>query len=211
MSDAELAFAAALRKHSSAWTPANVYGHVVGFAADGVEEPLVAYADPTDPANPNRHLISVGVHLLGDRVRGDRLHSQTWSLPERPSSWALDFTGTRDQLAKASAHWFRGVLDKPMVLYVWLHDGYAYAARYAFADTGETLIQYYVRELAPAGQAEELIAAGHVHGKGWIQTVGLPTPSCYFHIRGDLRKGTVLPGVPAATNRGPLPGFWYEG
>jgi hypothetical protein len=36
-------------------------------------------------------------------------------------------------------------------------------ARYAFADTAETLIQYYMRELAPPGQASELIAAGHVH------------------------------------------------
>jgi hypothetical protein len=211
MSSAELAFAAALRAHSSAWTTTNVDGYVAGYAADGLEEPLVAYAVPTDPANPNRHLISVGVHLLGDRVRGDRLHSQALSLPERPSSWAFDSTGTHDQLAEASVHWFRRVLDKPIVLYVWLHDGYAYAARYAFADTGETLIQYYERKFAPAGQAEELIAAGHVHGKDWIQTVGLPTPSCYLHIRGDLTKGTVLPGAPAATNRGPLPGFWYEG
>jgi hypothetical protein len=211
MSGAETAFAAALHAHSSAWAPTDVDGYVGGFAADGLEEPLVAWADLIDPANPNRPLLFAGVHLLGDRVRGDRLHSQAFSLPESPSSWALDSMGTRDRLAEASAHWFRRVLDKPIVLYVWLHDGYAYAARYAFADTGETLIQYYERQLAPAGQAEELIAAGHVHGKGWIQTVGLPTPSCYLHIRGDLTKGTVLSGAPATTNRGPLPGFWYEG
>jgi hypothetical protein len=211
LSGAELAFAAALRAHSRAWTPTDVDGYVAGFAADGLEEPLVAYVNLTDPANQNRGLLSAGVHLLGDRVRGDRLHSQVYSLPERSSSWALDSTGTHDQLAEVSAHWIRRVLDKPIVLYVWLHDGYAYAARYAFADTGETLIQYYARKLAPAGQAEELIAAGHVHGKGWIQTVGLPTPSCYSHIRGDLTKGTVLPGVPATAKRGPLPGFWYEG
>jgi hypothetical protein len=211
LSGAELAFAAALRAHSRAWTPTDVDGYVAGFAADGLEEPLVAYVNLTDPANRNRSLLSAGVHLLGDRVRGDRLHSQVYSLPERSSSWALDSTGTQDQLAEVSAHWIRRVLDKPIVLYVWLHDGYAYAARYAFADTGETLIQYYARKLAPAGQAEELIAAGHVHGKGWIQTVGLPTPSCYLHIRGDLTKGTVLSGVPATAKRGPLPGFWYEG
>jgi hypothetical protein len=212
MSGAELAFGAALRVHSSAWIPNDVDGYVGGFAADGLEEPLVAAADLTDPADRGgRLLLRAGVHLLGDRVRGDRLHSQLYSLPERPSPWALDATGTHDRLAELSAHWFRRVLDKPIVLYVWLHDDYPYAARYAFADTGETLIQYYERKLAPASQAAELIAAGHVHGKGWIQTVGLPTPSCYLHIRGDFTKGTVLPGVPATTKRGPLPGFWYEG
>ena len=211
MSGAEVAFAASLRGHSSAWAPADVDGYVFGFDADGVTEPLVAYADITDHADPPHGLLHAGVHLLGDRVRGDRLHSQLFSLPERPSSWALDTHGTPEQLAESSARWFRMVLGKPVVLYVWLHDDYAYAARYAFADTGETLIQCYDRSLAPAGQAEELIAAGHVHGRGWIQTTGLPAPFCYFHIRGDLGKGNVPPGVPARTKRGPISGLWYEG
>jgi hypothetical protein len=132
------------------------------------------------------------------------------TLPEHPSSWALDSVGTHDELAELSADWFRRVLDKPVVLYVWLNDDYAYAARYAFADTGETLIQCYERQIAPAGQAADLIAAGHVHGRGWIQTIGLPNPSYYFHIRGDLANGVVPPGVPAATKRGPLSRLWYE-
>jgi hypothetical protein len=211
MSGAELDFAAALRAHSSDWTPTDVDGYVGGFAADGTERPVVAWADLTDPADRGRLLLHAGVHLLGGRVRGDRLHSQLFSLPERPSSWALDSAGTDAQLIEVSTHWFRRVLDKPIVLYVWLHDGYAYAARYAFADTAETLIQYYTREIAPPGQASELIAAGHVHGKGWIQTVGIPNPSCYFHIRGDLTMGNLMPGVPAATQRGPISGLWYEG
>jgi hypothetical protein len=211
MSRAEVAFAAALRGHSSAWVPADVDGYLPGFGADGVTEPLVACADLTDHADPPHFLVRAGVHLLGDRVRGDRLHSQLFSLPEPPSPWALDAHGTLEQLAESSARWFRMVLGKPVVLYVWLHDDYAYAARYAFADTGETLTQCYNKSLAPAGQAEELIAAGHVHGRGWIQTTGLPTPSCYLHIRGNLGKGTVPPGVPALTKRGPIPGLWYEG
>ncbi|HEX7160052.1 MAG TPA: hypothetical protein VF223_02320 [Trebonia sp.] len=211
MSSAEAAFAAALRGHSSAWAPADVDGYVSGFGADGVTEPLVACADLTDHADPPHFLFRAGVHLLGDWVRGDRLHSQLFSLPGCPSSWALDAHGTPERLAESSARWFRMVLGKPVVLYVWLHDDYAYAARYAFADTGETLTQCYNQSLAPAGQAEELIAAGHVHGRGWIQTTGLPAPSCYFHIRGDLGKGTVPPGVPAPAKRGPIPGLWYEG
>jgi len=211
MSPAEIAFAAALRAHSAAWTPTNVDGDIGAFGGDGVTDPVIAYATLTDPADKDRYLASVGVHVLGERVRGDRLHSQLETLPDRPSSWALDTVGTRDQLAEASAQWFRQVLDKPIVLYVWLHKDSAYAARYAFADTGETLTQFYTRTLAPAGQAEELIAAGHVHGRGWIQTVGLPAPSCYLHIRGDLGKGTVPFAVPEATHRGPLGGLWYEG
>jgi hypothetical protein len=211
MSSAEVAFAASLRGHSSAWAPADVDGYVPGSGADGVTEPLVACADLSDHADPPHFLLRAGVHLLGDRVRGDRLHSQLFSLPERPSSWALDAHGTPERLAESSARWFRMVLGKPVVLYVWLHNDYAYAARYAFADTGETLTQCYNRSLAPAGQAEELIAAGHVHGRGWIQTTGLPAPTCYFHIRGDLGKGNVPPGVPALIKRGPIPGLWYEG
>ena len=210
MTDAELAFAADLRAHSSGWTPTDVDGYVAGFATGGLAEPLIACADLTDPARPRHLLIHVGVHLSRDRVRGDRLHSQLFSLPEHPSSWALDSVGTRDELVELSADWFRGVLDKPIVLYVWLNDDYAYAARYAFADTGETLIQCYERQIAPAGQAEDLIAAGHVHGRGWIQTIGLPNPTCYFHIRGDLASGAVPAGVPTATKRGPLSGLWYE-
>ncbi len=210
MSDRELAFFSALRTHISGWTP-DVDGYVVSRAADGPTEPLIACLDLTDPGDQRRFLFRAGVHLLGDRVRGDRLHSQVFSLPERPSSWALDASGTDERLGELSASWFRGVLDKPVVLYVWLRNDYAYAARYAFADTGETLTQYYERRLAPAGQAEELIAAGHVHGRGWIQTAGLPAPTCYLHIRGDLAKGTVPFGVPGTTKRGPLRGLWYEG
>lgn len=211
LSAAELAFAAELRAHSAGWTPTDVSGFIAGREADGVTGPLIACADLTDPGNQDRLLASVGVHLLGDRVRGDRLHSQVQALPARPSAWALDVTGDRDELVAAAAEWFRVVLAKPVVLYVWLRGDRAYAGRYAFADTDETLVQLYTRELAPPGQAEELIAAGHVHGRGWIQTTGLPTPSCYVHVRGDLAAGSVPAGVPVVTRRGPLPGLWYEG
>jgi hypothetical protein len=211
LSAAELGFAAGLRARSAGWAPADVDGFVVGRAADGVTEPLIACAHLIDPDEPDRLLVSVGVHLLGDRVRGDRLHSQVHGLPARPSSWALDVTGDRDELVAAAAEWFRAVLAKPVVLYVWLRGDRAYAGRYAFADTDETLVQLYTRELAPPGQAEELIAAGHVHGRGWIQTTGLPTPSGFVHVRGDLAAGSVPAGVPVVRRRGPFPGLWYEG
>jgi hypothetical protein len=213
MSPAELTFAAALRAQSAAWTPTESYGNIICSNLDGSHTRLIAFVSLIDQGGPGERgvvLMDAGVHLLDNRVQGDRLDSQDFSLPERPSSWALAATGTYDELAEASAVWFRYMLERPIVLYVWIHDGYAYAARYDFADTGETLSQSYNRNYAPTGQADELIAAGHVHGKGWIQTVGLPTPTWYFHVRGDLTKGAVLPGVLAATRRGPLSGLWYE-
>lgn len=206
--DDERAFASALSGRCAAWAPADVTGEV-GRPEDW--EALLAWVSLSDRADPQHlSLVDLGVRLVGDRVRGDRLHNQLYTLPDRPHAWALDATGTTDQLAQAAADWFRTVLDKPIVLYVWLHEGYAYAARYAFADSGETLCQSYAKTVAPDGQEAELTAAGHVHGKGWIQTIGLPTPSLHLHIRGDLDKGSVIPGVPATTKRGPLPGLWYE-
>src|SRR5262249_52339724 len=68
MSSAEVAFAASLRGHDSAWAPAGVHGYVPGFGADGVSEPLVACADLTDHADPQHLLLRAGVHLLGDRA-----------------------------------------------------------------------------------------------------------------------------------------------
>ena len=213
MSTAELAFAAALRAHSAAWAPTESYGNIICSNLDGSHTRVIAFVSPIDQGGPGERgvaLMDAGVHLLDNRVQGDRLDSQDFSLPERPSSWALAATGTPDELAEASAVWFRYVLERPIVLYVWIHDGYAYANRYDFADTGEPLCQGYDKRYAPAGQADELIAAGHVYGKGWIQTTGLPTPTTYIHIRGDLTKGAVLPGALAATRRGPLSGLWYE-
>lgn len=49
---------------------------------------------------------------------------------------------------------------------------------FEFTDYDRTISQLYRKDLVPPGQAEELIAAGHVHGRGWIQTVGLPRPRC---------------------------------
>jgi hypothetical protein len=204
--DTERAFVSALSGRCMAWAPADVVGEV-GRPDDW--ESLLAHVSLSDRAE-HRHLIDLGVHLVGDRARGDRLHNQLYLLPDRPSAWALDATGSTERLAELAAEWFRAVLDKPIVLYVWLHEGYAYAARYAFADSGETICQSYVESIAPPGQAAELTAAGHVHGKGWIQTVGMPAPSLYLHIRGDLERGSAISGVPATTKRGPLPGLWYE-
>ena len=204
----ELAFVEALRERTSGWSAVGVRG-LVGRTDEW--DSLVACLDFRDPAGP-RHLIDIGVHFYGDRVRGDRLHNQMYTLPDHPSSWALETTGTAEELAQRSADWLEAVLRRPVVLYVWLNqDRWAYASRFAFADNNQTISQVYIKNLAPAGQVEELIAAGHVHGRGWIQTVGLPTPPLYQHIRGDLNAAVLPPGTRAMTKRGPIGGVWYEG
>lgn len=128
------------------------------------------------------HLLYAGVHFTGDRVRGDRLHNQLFTLADHPSGWGLEATGTVEELADRSARWFRTVLDKPVVLYVWLNaDRYAYAARFAFADDDQTIRRSarYTARIQPR--------------------------------RGSRRSWAVLPsGARALTRRGALTGCWYE-
>ncbi|MEV6943692.1 hypothetical protein AB0N07_17170 [Streptomyces sp. NPDC051172] len=202
LTEDDRAFAAAPGERTAGWTEARVDGRL-----DRTDDALVACLSFGDPG-ARRHLIDVGVHFYGGRVRGDRLHNQSFLLTDRPSAWALEATGTVDEPPDRSARWFRSVLDKPVVLYVWLNDDrYAYAARFAHADDDRTISQMYNKDLAPAGQAEELIAVG---GKGWLQTVGLPAPTLHQHVRGDRSKAVVPAGARAVTERGPLHGVWYE-
>ncbi|MEW2353208.1 hypothetical protein [Spirillospora sp. NPDC029432] len=202
----ERAFVAETAERSGTPSGEPVYGTV---SWDEVTDALVASVSLGDP-EARLALVDLGVHFAGDRVRGDRLHSQLHSLPEDPSPWALDATGSIDELAGRSAEWFARMLRRPIALYVWLHEQQAYAARYVFADSDETLCQSYVKQLAPAGQAEGLIADGHVRGQGWIQTAGLPAPNLYLHIRGDREAASLPPGVKEATKRGQISGVWYE-
>ncbi len=134
---------------------------------------------------PGLALITAGVHLDGDRIRGDSLDHQDYGLPDRPTSLAIDVTGSPADLAASVADWFDAILRRPIVRYEWLHVGRAYANRYLFADTGEGLSQMYNRMLAPPGQREQLIAAGHVQGLGWIDTRGLGEPDRVIPVRDD--------------------------
>jgi hypothetical protein len=133
---------------------------------------------------PGQALLSAGVHLVGDRIRGDSLDHQHCGLPDRPTSLAIEVTGSPGDLAASAADWFDAILRRPIVRWEWLHAGQVYACRYLFADTGEGLSQMYNRLLAPPGQREQLIAAGHVQGLGWIDTRGLSEPGRVMPIRG---------------------------
>jgi hypothetical protein len=212
MTAQEHAFAAALSGSTARLVCPGVGDFLIPAEyGDHGDDTLVAGLSFTDlAAEPRLGLVEFGVHYRSGRINGGRLHNQLYSLSDQTPSLSLTATGTVDALAERTAEWFEAVLARPVVLYVWLHDGYAYAARYAFADTSETLAQSYSADRAPSGQYASVIAAGHVQGRGWLQTAGLPTPDLYLHIRGDMESATIPAGVHAETRRGPLPGRWYE-
>ncbi len=80
-----------------------------------------------------------------------------------------------------STQWFA---NRPIVRHEWLHRRRVYADCYLFEDSGERLAQTYRSDWAPQGQEQRLIAEGFVHGKGWIQTLGLGEPDRVVHVRG---------------------------
>lgn len=133
---------------------------------------------------PEVALITLGAHLDGDRIRGDGLDHQSYTLPDRATSLTLDATGPPADLAARTADWFDTVLLRPIVRYEWLHAGQVFASRYLFADTLEGLCQMYNDVLAPPGQGEELVVGGFSTGKGWIDTRGLGAPDRVIRIRG---------------------------
>ncbi|WP_157435981.1 hypothetical protein [Actinospica robiniae] len=214
MTAQELAFAAALSEATAGLVTPGVSDLLIPAAeGDHGDDTLVASLSFSDRDTGKKYgvgLIDFGVHFCAGSVKGGRLHNQLYSLTGATPSLALEASGTIDELADQTARWFDAVLRRPIVLYVWLNDGYAYAARYAFADTSETLAQLYNRGIAPKGQYEQVIAAGHVHGRGWLQTAGLPTPDVYVPIRGDLAAARVPAAVVRAEQRGPIDGSWYE-
>ncbi|MFC3893183.1 hypothetical protein ACFOWZ_17045 [Lentzea rhizosphaerae] len=198
--ESERAFAAALRARATSWSAEKASSDLVP-SEDG---PLIAAVSLSDDVL----FEEFGVHFHGDRLVGDRFVCG-WDLPEQPSEYGLTAEGTIDELAAASAAWFEKLLSKPVVLYVWLHDNYAYAARYAYADTNETLSQAFYEPYAPDGVKEALIAGGHVFGQGWLQTVGLPPATLYVRVRGVPEDGQIPAQTRLAEKRGPISGVWY--
>ncbi|MFD5121242.1 hypothetical protein [Streptomyces sp. NPDC058385] len=181
--EAELAFAARLRALAGCWD--------VPFASSWVGRPeddssLLAVVTL---AASQLSLADFGVHITGSTMRGDRLHDQLYFLPERPTSFSMEVTGSPAELAERAAEWFETILRKPVVRYEWEHNGQIYAELYLFADTREGMAQRYNSTLAPPGQEQELIAAGHVVGLNWIQTSGLGRPDRIVPLRGTADDG----------------------
>jgi hypothetical protein len=86
-----------------------------------------------------------------------------------------------------------------------------YAGRYEFADTHESLVQAFAPSAMPEGLYERLVAAGHVRGRGWPQTAGLPVPDFSTPIRGDVERAKIPDGAAMKDVRGLVADFrWNE-
>jgi hypothetical protein len=105
---------------------------------------LVAYTDIVD-VEQNCILITVGAHFDGSSVRGDELHNQLFTLPDKPTSLALAAVGSSEEIADRTADWFETLLRRPIVRHEWLRSGGIYARRWLFADTGQGLVEGRVR------------------------------------------------------------------
>jgi hypothetical protein len=159
-----------------------------------------------------RHaLLHFGVHYGGNRVRGGRLHNQCYDLEDRSPGPPLDASGDVAELARQAARWFEAVMRRPVVLYVWLHAGYAYAVRYTFADTQEILHHFFRKERAPRDWVLRAMTRGRFSINSlWMQVHGLPEPDFYLYIRGDMQAAVISPGIRRAERHGPLAGPWLQ-
>jgi len=216
ISGQERAFASALSEATAALVQPGEHVHdllIPAAYADHRQDTLVAGLGISDRLadRPLIALLDFGVHFSGRRVRGGRLHNQLYHLSGKTPSLSFDARGGVDSLAGKTAAWFETVLRRPVVLHVWTHEGRAYAGRYEFADSHETLGQAYIRSAAPHGQYERVIAAGHVHGRGWLQTAGLPAPDLYSPVRGDMEHAQIPNGASLGEARGLMANSqWYE-
>jgi hypothetical protein len=165
---------------------------------------------PGEPAGEIfRGILDFGVHFGGNRVRGGALHNQCYDLCGKSPGPPLDLAGDIDVLARQAAQWFGMVLRRPVVAYAWLHRGYAYALRHAFADTQETISRSFSGVRAPRCLRW---AASAMEGVGisssLLEIHGLPAPDCYVHVWGDMRDAVIPSGVRRAQWRGSFSERW---
>ncbi|WP_248962021.1 hypothetical protein [Sphaerisporangium perillae] len=142
----------------------------------------VVFVDLKSPGE-NLSLLTAGVRVQDGCIHADKLHNQLFTLPDEPTSLSLTASGPSDELADRAAEWFDALVRRRVVRYEWAHQGRVYASRYLFSDTGEGLCQMYNDTLAPPGQRDRLVAAGHTNGRGWIDTQGLGQPDRIITVR----------------------------
>ena len=188
LDDAERRFAAELRRRAARWSLSPCATLIYPGESS---QATIAYLDLSAPGL-NLVLLTAGVHLRGTAFRADEVHNQDFSLPAVPGPLAIQAGGTPEELATRAADWFEDLIRRPVLHDVWTHAGHVYAQRYRFAD-GYPLSQTYNHSLAPAGQPETLVAAGHVRGRGWIQTAGLGKPDMTSQL-----PGYQIPSMPQA-------------
>jgi hypothetical protein len=148
------AFVTVLRERAVIWPLEPDYADVLlpHYVAYGyVLEPgqtshgrLLVVIDVPDPVRRNI-LLTVGAYFAEDRVTGDKLHNQLYTLPDEPTPLAFEEVGNPEALSSRTADWFEAILRRPIVRYEWLRLGKVYAHRYLFADTSQGLVEGTVR------------------------------------------------------------------
>ncbi len=105
----DLAFIEELRRLTDTWgiPPADLR-----FDPATERDPLIAWLDVCD-AEQETVLLTVGVHLAGDRITGDVLHNQLMTLPPEPTRFRLEVGGTPQELAREADAWFRQLVTMP--------------------------------------------------------------------------------------------------
>lgn len=173
LTSAEAAFLSALR--------ARLDGRLRPYCCELSADRLVLALDVDAPGVA---LVSVGLELRGDRLRGDRLGVHDRSFPPGPTPDGLVAVGEPDVLAARGAELLERVAGRAVVRHEWIHEGRVYAHCYLFEHSGERLAQMFRGDWAPPGRAESLAAEGHVRGRGWVQTSGLGAPDRVVPVPG---------------------------
>jgi hypothetical protein len=143
LDDVQAAFVSRLREHAAGWSLRPVDGCLVFPPYDCWPSDDPRPPDERDHGNALVYLdirdygktvvLTVGVYLYGDRVRGDQVHNQSFCLPAEPTRLAFQATGPPDYLADQAAAWVESVLRLPIERHEWLWGNEVYARQWVVA------------------------------------------------------------------------------
>lgn len=144
LDDVQAAFVRRLREHAAGWSIRPVDGCLLFPPYDCWPGDDPRAADERDQGNALVYLdicdeqakgvvLTVGVYLYGDRVRGDEVHNQSFCLPAEPTRLAFATTGPPEYLADQAAAWFGSVLRLPIKRHEWLRENEVYAREWIVA------------------------------------------------------------------------------
>jgi hypothetical protein len=149
LDDSQRVFAEVLRARARVWALDPLDSYLL--LPDETGE-LLVYVDISDEES-NVGLITVGAYLGEGRVRGDKLHGQSFVRPPEPSPFHLEAAGAPAELGAVVADWFESVLRRPIVRHEWLRSGAVRARRWSFGDDGQSLVE----SGSPAGRPDRSV------------------------------------------------------
>jgi hypothetical protein len=84
----------------------------------------------------NLIVLTVGAYLNGDRLTGDVLHNQLYTLSARRSPLALQAQGDAVTLGHLASDWIEKLLVRAITREEWVRSGAVYARRWVLAGFG---------------------------------------------------------------------------